>query len=149
MLSRRRHAGEVWQGESRCAGSSWGREGKAARRRKWEAVGRDRRHSIGAGRERRHAATTRRRRETLRELSGGSSRHAWEGRRDTTRESKRRECVAGLVLKKHRVCVGLALGGVGRGDGVNDGLGLFVADLLVVVYDVAQVVSAAVVCLAH
>jgi len=45
--------------------------------------------------------------------------------------------------------VGLALCGVGRGDAVDDGLGLFVADLLVVVDDVAQVVPAAVVGLAH
>lgn len=36
--------------------------------------------------------------------------------------------VAGLVLGKHRVRVGLAFGGVGGGDGVDDGLGFFVAD---------------------
>lgn len=36
--------------------------------------------------------------------------------------------MAGLVLKKHRVRVGLALGGIGRGDGIDDGLGFFVAD---------------------
>lgn len=35
---------------------------------------------------------------------------------------------AGLVLWEHRVGVGLALGGVRRRDGVDDGLGLFVAD---------------------
>lgn len=35
---------------------------------------------------------------------------------------------AGLVLREHGVGVGLALGGVGGGDAVNDGLGLFVAD---------------------
>lgn len=45
--------------------------------------------------------------------------------------------------------MGLALGGVGGGDAVDDGLGLLVADLLVVVDDVAQVVPAAVVRLAH
>lgn len=35
---------------------------------------------------------------------------------------------AGLVVREHGVRVGLALGGVGRGDGVDDGLGFFVAD---------------------
>lgn len=45
--------------------------------------------------------------------------------------------------------MGLALGGVGGGDGVDNGLSLLVADLLVVVYHVSQVVSAAVVSLAH
>lgn len=45
--------------------------------------------------------------------------------------------------------MGLALGGVGGGDGVDDGLGLLVADLLVIVDDVAQVVAARVVRLAH
>ncbi len=38
---------------------------------------------------------------------------------------------AGLVLREHGVGVGLALGGVGRGDAVDDGLGLFVADFCV------------------
>lgn len=55
---------------------------------------------------------------------------------------------AGLVLGQHWVGVGLALCGVGRGDAVDDGLCLFVADLLVVVDDVAQVVPAAVMGLA-
>lgn len=36
--------------------------------------------------------------------------------------------MARLVLRKHGVRVGLALGGVGRGDGVNDGLGLLVTN---------------------
>lgn len=45
--------------------------------------------------------------------------------------------------------MGLALGGVGGSDGVDDGLGLLVTDLLVVVDDVAQVVAAAVVGFAH
>ncbi len=70
---------------------------------------------------------------------------------------RRRECAwraastvgAGLVLRKHGVRVGLAFGGVGRRDAVNNRLGLLVSDLLVVVDDVAQVVSAAVVRLAH
>lgn len=35
---------------------------------------------------------------------------------------------AWLVLGQHWVGVSLALGGVGGGDAVNDGLGLFVAD---------------------
>lgn len=56
---------------------------------------------------------------------------------------------AGLVLRQHGVRVGLALGGVGRGDAVDDGLGLLVPDLLVVIDDVAQVVPAAVMRLAH
>jgi hypothetical protein len=34
----------------------------------------------------------------------------------------------GLVVRQHRVGVGLALGGVRRGDGVDDGLGFFVAN---------------------
>lgn len=78
------------------------------------------------------------------------------------------EAVARLVLWEHGVGVGLALGGVGRGDGVDDGLCLFVADFcrkngqnggseggrvglltLVVVDDVAEVVAAAVVRLAN
>ena len=57
--------------------------------------------------------------------------------------------MAGLVVRQHGVGVGLALGGVGGGDGVDDGLGLLVADLLVVVYDIAQVVSAGVVGASH
>lgn len=56
---------------------------------------------------------------------------------------------AGLVLGKHGVVVGLAFGGVGGGDGVDDGLGFLVADLLVVVDDVADVVAACVVGFAH
>ena len=47
---------------------------------------------------------------------------AWEGER-------RREAVTRLVLGQHGIRVGLALGGVGRGDGVDDGLGLLVANL--------------------
>lgn len=43
----------------------------------------------------------------------------------------------------------LSLGSVGRRDAVDDGLGLLVTDLLVVVDDVAQVVSTTVVGLAH
>lgn len=46
----------------------------------------------------------------------------------TSGEAKRRESLAGLVLEKHRVRVGLALGGVGRSDGVNDRLRFFVSD---------------------
>ena len=80
---------------------------------------------------------------------------------------------AGLVVWQHGVGVGLAFGGVGGGDGVDYGLGFFVADFwergggvslwegiwegnwikerrtLVVVDDVAQVVAAAVVGFAH
>jgi hypothetical protein len=33
-----------------------------------------------------------------------------------------------LVVREHWVGVGLSLGGVGGGDGVDDGLGLLVAD---------------------
>lgn len=105
---------------------------------------------------------------------GRGQRASWE-----RGEAGRRESAlgAGLVLREHRVVVGLALGGVRVGDGVDDGLGLFVADFcgrgdvststgswrtracpqyrrkgqltLVVVDDVADVVSAAVVSLAH
>lgn len=53
-----------------------------------------------------------------------------------------------MVLGEHGVGVGLALGGVGGGDGVDDGLGFFVADLLVVVHYVAEVVASGVVCFA-
>lgn len=59
---------------------------------------------------------------------GQVERQEKRGEQPTTRETKGRECVAGLVMKKHRVRVGLALGSVGRGDGVNDRLGFFVAD---------------------
>lgn len=45
--------------------------------------------------------------------------------------------------------MGLALGGVRGGDGVDDRLRLLMTNLLVVIDDVAQVVSATVVCLAH
>lgn len=51
-----------------------------------------------------------------------ATREGWERRRRTEATG------AGLVLREHGVCVGLALGGVGRGDGVDDRLGLFVAD---------------------
>lgn len=43
----------------------------------------------------------------------------------------------------------LAFGGVGRCDGVDDGLGLLVSNLLVIIDDVSQVISTAVVGLAH
>lgn len=39
----------------------------------------------------------------------------------------------------------MAFGCVGAGDGVDDGLGLFVPDLLVVVYYVSEMVAAGVV----
>lgn len=45
--------------------------------------------------------------------------------------------------------MGLAFGGIGVGDGVDDGLGLFVTDLLVVIDNVAEMVATAVVGLAH
>lgn len=35
---------------------------------------------------------------------------------------------AGLVVREHGVGVGLALGGVGGGDAIDDGLCLFVSD---------------------
>lgn len=70
------------------------------------------------------------------------------GRAETQAEAHA-HAAPGLVLREHGVVVGLALGGVRRGDGVDDGLGFFVANLLVVVDDVAQVVAAAVVGLAH
>lgn len=65
---------------------------------------------------------------TRRERARRRAGHA-ERRRDATGEGEgRREVVARLVLRQHRVRVGLALGGVRRRDGVDDGLGLFVAD---------------------
>lgn len=61
MLSRRRHAGEVWRREARSAGCAWRREGKATGWWEREAIRRrDRRHSVRARWERRHAAATRR-----------------------------------------------------------------------------------------
>lgn len=87
--------------------------------------------------------------------------------------------MARLIVREHRIRVGLALGGVRRRDGVDDGLGLFVANLclfgqqrprsgrasraaergragekenkltLIVVYDIAEVVLAAVVRSTH
>jgi hypothetical protein len=76
--------------------------------------------------------------------------HARERRRHAAGEAKGRgEPASGLVLREHRVGVGLALGGVRGGDGVDDRLGLFVADLLVVVDNVAQVILSAVVRLTH
>jgi hypothetical protein len=145
-----RHAGEV--GKATGAG---GRERETAGRGEREAVGGHGGHALGAGREGRHgrhtATATRGRRKALGKLARRGTRHAGEGRRNAAREAKGRgrKAAAGLVLGKHGVRVGLALGGVGGGDGVDDGLGLFVADLLVIVDDVSQVVSAAVVGLAH
>lgn len=46
----------------------------------------------------------------------------------TTTKARLGSCVSRLILGKHRVGVGLALGGIGGGDGVDDGLGLFMAD---------------------
>jgi hypothetical protein len=157
LLPRRRHArhaGEVgrrWE-----ATGARGREWKPSRRRKRQAVGRDR-QAVGArgeGRHGRHSATTTtgRRRHALGHLAGRTARETRKARRDTSRESKgwgREAALARLVLRQHRVGMGLALGGVGRGDGVDDGLGLFMTDLLVVVNNVAQVVASAVVRLAH
>lgn len=48
--------------------------------------------------------------------------------RHTAGEAKGRKSLAGLVLKKHRVRMGLALGSVRRSNRVNDGLGLFVTN---------------------
>lgn len=56
---------------------------------------------------------------------------------------------AGLVLRQHGVVMGLALGRVGGGDGVDHRLGLFVTDLLIIVHNISQVVAAAVVGFAH
>lgn len=54
-----------------------------------------------------------------------------------------------LILRKHRICVCLAFSSIRRGDGVDDGLSLLVADLLVIVNYVSQMVSTTVVSLAH
>jgi hypothetical protein len=54
-----------------------------------------------------------------------------------------------LVLGQHRVGVGLAFGGVTGCDAVNDALSLLVADLLVVVDNVAQVVATTIMGFAH
>lgn len=60
---------------------------------------------------------------------GRAGGHAGKGRRYTSREGEgRREGLARLVLRQHRVVVRLAFGGVGRRDGVDDGLRLLMAD---------------------
>lgn len=48
---------------------------------------------------------------------------------------------ARLVLRKHGIRMGLALGGIGGGDGIDDGLGLFVANLCAVSAAPGQVTS--------
>jgi hypothetical protein len=156
LLPRRRHArhaGEV--GRWGKATGARGREWQSTRRGERQAVGRDG-QAVGARREGWHgrhtATTTGRRRHALGHLAGRTARETRKARRDTSRESKgwgREAALARLVLRQHRVGMGLALGGIRRGDGVDDGLGLFVADLLVVINDVAQVVASAVVRLAH
>lgn len=94
------------------AGCTWGREGREGR------VG-ARAHGWREG----EAAWWWRR--------AGGTVDAWQGReawrRDASGEGRREghacrgeAAAAGLVLGQHRVVVGLALGGVGGGDGVND-----------------------------
>lgn len=62
---------------------------------------------------------------------GGGTANAWQGweagRRDASWEGRREGhaggwegAASGLILGQHRVVVGLALGGVGGGDGVDD-----------------------------
>lgn len=115
------HVGER-RGEAACwRGSGGVREG----RREGKAVGRE--HAWGAG-----GAWWR--------DTEGRRGHAW-----LSRESEgRRESAGG-----HHVGGLLALCGVGGGNGVDDGLGLFLADLLVVVHHVSQVVSTGVMRLAY
>lgn len=151
---RARHAGERREVGRQAAGASstgwwegqaaWGREGQAAGRGHGCAVG-----ARGREGERRHAAAGRSRRwdhalrERRRAGEAGRGDASWEG------EGRRGEALAWLVLRQHGVGVGLAFGSVGGGDGVDDGLGLLVADLLVVVDNVSQMVSTAVVRLPH
>jgi hypothetical protein len=44
------------------------------------------------------------------------------------REGRWRKTVSRLIMRKHRICVCLAFSSIGRGDGVDDGLSLLVAD---------------------
>lgn len=122
---------------------------KGAQRRRGTARHTGQRRHAGGQREGQAAGT----RGRHGEAGGASSRgHAGQGRWPAAGGAVVRHVVVGgvrLVLGQHGIGVGLALGGVGRGDGVDDGLGLLVTDLLVVVDDVAQVVAAAVVRLAH
>lgn len=125
------------------------------RTRNWHSLGesaRTRRRAASRGTWR---ATSTAGRGTWHAGEAGRGHASWEGER--RHAGGRGECAeaaeaaeaAGLILGQHGVVVGLALGGVGGGDGVDDGLGLLVADLLVVIDDVAQVVAARVVRLAH
>lgn len=96
-------------------------------------------------------------------------------KRERQRTSRKRKWrgdhrLAGLILSQHRVGRGLSLGGVRGCDRVNDGLRFLVADFcsglrlemtakrqwmwveeltLIVVHDIAEVVSPAVMCLSH
>lgn len=130
--------------ERRKASSSRRRRKRQTTRRRWEGKTTRRRNSRHPG-ERRHgrsAASERRGREAG---SGGRTGHRgrntgetghsrwWEGERRGAggRERHGTETwsdAARLVLGQHGVGVCLALGGVGGCDGVDDGLGFFVAD---------------------
>lgn len=143
----RRREREVWRGAG--SSSTGGRERQATRRGERQAAraaaarGRDRhgrqvRRAAGAwrrewreglvgtradGRREGEAASWRR--------TGRATADAWQsrepGRRDASGEGRREGhagrgegSAAGLVLGQHGVVVGLALGGVGGGDGVDD-----------------------------
>ena len=125
--------------------------GKAARRHgrrarhAWEGR---RRHAGGEveGRRRKGASGTR-----AGSTAGNTARSTATlvRRMEVRGQARRRPGGRGLVLWQHRVGVSLALGGVRGGNAVDNGLGLLVTDLLVVVDDVPQVVATAVVSLPH
>lgn len=148
--------------EVSCSGRG---EGKTSRRWEWQTTrtGHRRwctRHARKGGHWRHSTSTWRsRRRDTAGRAWGtkGSGRghrcatHAWERRWHTARERRKRRDAgargredtetgrdsAGLVLREHGVGVGLAFGGVRRRDRVDDGLGLLMTNLLVVVDNVS------------
>jgi hypothetical protein len=151
---RGRHAGKPREAGGRTASCTGRWERKTAWRRERQSVGWNWRKTVRTGGEGWHGRhpSTAGRGELARwwELSWGRIWHARERRRHASREAERwgRESIARLVLGQHGIGMSLALGSVGGCDGVYDRLRLLVADLLVVVDDIAQMVSAAVVRLA-
>lgn len=126
--SRERHSSWVWHTTGRQHPTRW----HHARRRK--------RHAPSSARSSR-SSNKRRRHPTRRERRSAS--------RSTTREPHHRRWKSSrwrsLLLVKHGILRCLAFCDVGGGDGVDDILCLFVADLLVVFDDVTDVVTTAVV----
>lgn len=156
-----RHAGHVGHagegGRDGSAVGAWGREGRES-----GGGGAEGGDSVGGhggwdtswaweGRGR-HAAT------------GGTGHCRWSAGREVTRRrrhdakrrrttwetgKRRRSMETRLVLRQHRVGVGLAFSGVGRGNGVDDRLSLLMSNLLVIIHHVAKMVPPAIMSLPH